>query len=178
MTLESALACYANRPLPKLPTALIEPDRDRLRRVGELLADRIEQVKQFRTVSRKTVPVLNHMLRDQRDLAKMNHHFDKLEKHKKRAAELGEVFSLVNELNQVGLFNRVRADRAIQATDSDDPYERQRRQLERDLENIDWLIAACDETLEIFAGALNRINDQRADAARSAAASQTERGAA
>lgn len=181
MTLESALACYADRPLPQLPAASIQPDRQRLRQVETLLADRIEQVKQFRTVSRKAVPVLNHMLRDQRDLAKMNQHFDKLEKHKRRAAELGEVFSLVNELNQVGLFNRVRADRAIQATESDDPYERQRRQLQRDLDNIDWLIAACDETLEIFTGAIERIKAQQAGdsaADRSSIVSAAERGAA
>ncbi|QNN22881.1 motility associated factor glycosyltransferase family protein [Planctomycetales bacterium ZRK34] len=178
MTLESALACYANRPLPQLPAASIEPDRDRLRQVGDLLTDRIEQVKQFRTVSRKTMPILNNMLRDQRDHAKMNRLFDKLEKHKKRAAELGEVFALVNELNQVGLFNRVRADRAIEADDTGDPYERQRRQLDRDVDNIDWLIQACDETLDIFTGALKRVADQQAEIDEPATVGASERGAA
>jgi hypothetical protein len=63
----------------------------------------------------------------------------------------------VNSLNTIGAFKRARADRAIEHAGGDE-FDRQRRQIERDLENMDWLIQSCDEALAIFRAALERVD--------------------
>jgi len=170
MPLAEALTTYATRPLPALPEAFVEPEPNRLDHVATLLEKRIDQARDFRRISQQTIPILRKMLKNQRDHAKMDRLFAQLDKHRKQVGQLNEVFALVNELNQIGLFKRVRADRAIDVDDQLDPYERQRRQLERDIDNVDWLIQACDEALNIFEGAADRIDQHQRAAGASAGA--------
>ncbi len=159
-TLDESLDQYATTPLQGIPEPSTALDSQRLADTATHLKYRIDQVDDFQATSEQTLPLLKQMLLDQRDPKKMNRHFAKVEKLQKRVADLGEVFTLVNELNQVGAFKRTRADRAITATDGLDPYEKQARQLHRDIENVEWLVEACQETSEIFQSALDRITTQ------------------
>ena len=68
-------------------------------------------------------------------------------------------FDLVNELNTIGAFRRARADRAIEHAPTDDRAERQSRQIQRDLDNLDFLTQACDEAQQIFRDALLRLKE-------------------
>lgn len=171
MTLRAALDLYALRPLTHLPQASTSLDAQRLALVDDHLRRRLEQVKRFRNTSEQTLPLLRHMIEDQRDHAKMDRLFDQLEKRKREVAELQEAFTLVNDLNQIGLFKRVRADRAIEAGEHEDPYLRQARQLDRDIDNVQWLVDSCTETLEILHESISRLKTQKQQAA-------AERGAA
>ncbi len=174
MPLAEALDRYATQPLPPLPTPAIELDPQRLTATREHLQHRIDQVRELGEVSRRTVNIIRQMIDRQRDRAKMDKLFDRLEKHKRRAAELGEAFALVNELNQIGAFKRHQADRAIAIDqgEGDDPFAVQRKQLDRDLVNLRWLIDGCEQTLAMFRRAAERM-DRRlttGDAARRGAA--------
>lgn len=166
MPLAQALARYAVKPLPPLPQAGLDLDAMRLSVAERHLRRRIEDVEKFRQVSVQTQPVLKAMLADQRDQRKMDCHFIDLEKLKRQAMSMDDTFKLINDLNQLGVFKRLRADRAIRAAENLDPYERQAMQLERDLENLQWLIESCDETLETFNQSLERITAMRKDADR------------
>ena len=160
MTFADALAQHATRPLPELPEPVSALDPDRLAAVHEHLSHRREELVKMRQVTEKTIPLLKKMLRDQRNHAKMHTHFEALNRHQRHIAAVGDVFQLVNELNQTGAFNRQRADRAIALTEDMDAYERQRLQLERDLENLRWLLDACDEAMRIFGEAAQRVEQQ------------------
>ena len=96
------------------------------------------------------------MLEHQRDMNRMEKLFDQMTPIQKRVAELSCAFELVNHLNAIGAFKRVRADRAIANVDLDD-LERQRQQLERDVENVDWLAQASSEMLDMVRHALKRV---------------------
>ena len=161
MTLAEALDRHAERPLPDLPAASRRLNDDQLAALDDHLHDRMYQVRQLRQVTQQTLPLLRRMLKDQRQGVKMNKHFAELDRFKRRVEELAETFALVNELNQVGAFNRIRADRSIRVSEDPDEYERQRRQLERDLDNVQWLSEACDEALEMFTEAAERVVQQR-----------------
>ena len=127
----------------------------------ELLKRRRDEVAELNRLSRKTLPLLKKMKRHQRDDKRMRKLFDQLEPIQRRVAELSEVFTLVNTLNTTGAFRRARSDRAINQANQGklDEFERQRRRLDRDIENVDWLAQACDETLEIFRDTLDRVED-------------------
>jgi hypothetical protein len=159
-TLAEALARHAADPLPVLPAASGRPDADRLRDTADHLNRRIDEVRELARISRETTPLLRQMIRHQRDRARMDRLFARLEKKKKRVAELGDAFSLINHLNQIGAYKRQRADRAICVADGDDAYDRQRKQLDRDLENVRWLIDGCTYALGLFEAAAERLGAQ------------------
>jgi hypothetical protein len=164
MTLAAALEEFATCPLPPLPKPAGESSnlRGRLTQVSDHLEAHSDQVRELKALSRQTLPILRAMLDDQQNETKMARHFAALEINKKRVEKLSDVFKLVSELNQVGVFRRVRADRAIRVDEHADPYVRQANQLHRDIENVQWLIEGCDETLEIFSQSVARIDSRRA----------------
>ena len=60
--------------------------------------------------------------------------------------------------NQIGAFNRLRADRAIQVNEALDEFGRQKAQLERDTANVKWLIEACELVLDMFGESAARLD--------------------
>ncbi|MFP4145592.1 MAG: 6-hydroxymethylpterin diphosphokinase MptE-like protein, partial [Phycisphaeraceae bacterium] len=166
MTLAAAIQKHATRVVPALPVPPREPDPERLAAVRGLLQKRRKEVGQLQQVTRATLPILDRMLRHQRDRAKMRKLDQQLRRQQKRAqGELNDAFQFVDTLNTVGAYRRARTDRAI-AHQSGDAFERQRQQIERDQVNLDWLIQACDEAMQILDEALERAErHERAPAA-------------
>ena len=163
VTLAEALAQHATRPAPDLPTPRQGFDPDRLAAVAHLLHRRIDETRELRRLSQDALPILKRMLRRQGDQKQMNKLFAKLTPIQTRVQELDGTFGVISELNTVGTFKRLRADRAINhpsVAGRQDVMERQRRQLERDAENVDWIIQACAEALPIFERALGRVTER------------------
>lgn len=158
MDFADALAAYATRPVPKHKIPLIGFDMDRLSQMIKLLERRLSEVEELRRLSQKTIPLLQQMKKHQRDYNKACEIHDKIEKNKKKVDALNETFALINDLNTIGAFKRARADRAIQHQAMDE-FEVQSRQLDRDTENLEWLIQACEEGTQIFNDALKRTRD-------------------
>lgn len=156
-TLAEALARHATRPVPPLPAPSPGLDADRMERLRELLQNRVREVTEIRRTSRDTIPVLRKMKEAQRDAARMDKLFRELEANRVRVErDFGEAFSLVNQVNTIGAFKRIRVDRAIEhATGSS--HDKQRLQIDRDIANIELLIEACDEALKILDEARGRV---------------------
>ncbi|MEX0774998.1 MAG: 6-hydroxymethylpterin diphosphokinase MptE-like protein [Phycisphaeraceae bacterium] len=150
MTLAEALQRHATRPVPHLPLPGRELNAARLEATTAQLQRRVDQVRELRALTRGTAPLLRQIQEHQRDYQRVERLFRKVEKNKARVDQLQEAFELVGELNTIGTFNRARADRSIHHTESEE-FDRQRRRLDRDLENLKWLEQACDEFLTIFA---------------------------
>lgn len=157
MPLHEALEQYATRPVPNWATAETDLDPQRLAASKTLLATRIDEVRQLKRIANDTIPILRQMDEHQRDTVRMDRLFKRLQKQKKAVEALSVTFDVVNNLNTIGAFKRSKADRAIRADEGEQPLNRQRRQIERDLVNIDWLIQSYDETLGILAAALERV---------------------
>jgi hypothetical protein len=171
VALADALKQHASVELDSLPLAAGGLDRSRLEVTRELLARRVDEVRELAQISRQTVSILKQMIERQTDQQRVNKLFDRLEKQQRKAAERSEAFQLVEQLNQIGVFKRQQADRQIAIGKDDDPLTVQRKQLERDLLNLKWLIDGCDQTLGMFRQTLGRIDEQlkAKDAARGAA---------
>ena len=157
MTLADALAQHATRAAPNLPLPLRQLDPQRLQMTADLLAQRLDDVAELRRLAADTVPLLKRLSANQRDKKKAEKLHREIEHSKALADRRGETFELINQLNSIGTFKRARADRALGNTVSDDTIEHQRRVIERDIDNLEWMIQACDEARDIFRQALERL---------------------
>ena len=158
-TFAAALDEHARRPVPRIPLPKLNFDDQRLARLANLMGRRISQVDELRRLSRRTVPILKQMHKHQRDQTRLNKLFDQLNPIRRRVNELADIFMIINDLNTIGAFKRARADRAIEQGKLDS-LDEQRQCLERDIENVDWLVQACDEATDIFRKALANLSEK------------------
>lgn len=135
-------------PLQPIPLPPIELEAKRLSETRKRIAHVRGEVHRLRELSRDTITLLRDMLADQLDLAKMSRHFQKIDRNRKEVEKRFETFELLNALNQMGVFNRMKADRRLHMSKSLSPIERQRRELERDLTNVTWIADAANELIE------------------------------
>src|SRR5262249_47797020 len=105
-------------------------------------------VRELQTVSKRTESILRSMLVDQRDPVKMSRHFEQIEKNRAIVERKFEAFELLNFMNQLGVFRRMKADRRLHMQRNLDALAKQRGQLERDLENVAWIADAAGEMLD------------------------------
>lgn len=159
-TLRAALDQYADRPVPELPRVEQGLDQTRLNQLRGLLDSRLDGIKTLKRVTLETAKLLRRLREHQHDRKKSAKLFDQVQKNTAKVkGELKEAFELVSSVNTVGTFRRERADRGIHHADHADDYERQLAQIERDLDNMDFIDQACDEALTIFNEARQRLLD-------------------
>lgn len=155
-TLAAALAQHATRPVPRLPLPPRAFEADRLDEIDRLLARRLEETATLRRITAKTIPILQQMIEHQRDQIRMDRLFAQLDANKAKVDRMPRIFGLVNDLNTLGAFKRARTDRALEHA-SGDEFEVQQRRVQRDLDNLDWLLQSCDEAARIFRQARDRL---------------------
>lgn len=159
-TLDETLKRYATRAVPAMPVATTELDGERLKQVEGRLDERLEGVRELKRVTIETARLLKRLREHQQDRKKSQKLFSQVQKNTARVkGDLREAFELVGSLNTIGTFRRERADRGIHHTDHSDEYARQLAQIERDLDNMDFIEQASDEAIEILAEARRRLQD-------------------
>lgn len=94
--------------------------------------------------SREAARLLEDMRRCDGDQAKVGRLIDRVYAVRDRVTKLAPAFSMIERLNQTGAFRRVRADRAMYVGEKLEGLELQRRQIERDIDNVTWLADAGD----------------------------------
>ncbi len=138
-TLADALDSFAQRPphrLPATPRAIAKETA--VPAVEKRVTELRQQAAQIERVSRETAGHLKEMLAHQGDGERLNRLIHKAQKNAEKVQGL-EAYWHVQFLNQTGQLKRFRADRAIEMEESLSPLQRQRRQIERDLDNVTWL---------------------------------------
>lgn len=157
-TLRDALESHATRAVPELPRAETGLSRERLSKLRGLLDGRIDSVKALKRVTLETNKLLKRLREHQHNPKKAGKFFEQVQKNTAKVhGELKEAFELVSSVNTVGTFRRERADRGIHHTEHADEYGRQLAQIDRDLDNMDFIDQACDEALTIFNEARQRL---------------------
>ncbi len=115
----------------------------------EAVARRVDRVREdvarVASLSRRTKAELDEMLAHHDDQARVNRLIARVDATRDEVQRLQPAFDLVQLLNQTGLLKRLRADRELDLDDPRDPFERQRRQIQRDAMNVTWLADAADE---------------------------------
>lgn len=161
LALKDVIQRHAKEPCPAPPLPKQLDDAARLAEVRK----RIERVRQevvaLEHVSNRAKPLLDRMLNDQDDARKMERHFKQLEKHRLEVEKRMETFELLNAVNQLGVFKRMKADRRMHMSAELSPVERQRAELERDRENVRWISDAAGELQEQLYDAQRLLNGEK-----------------
>ena len=108
-------------------------------RVAERLAALGHDVARIARASNESAGLLREMLACHDDQARVNRLIARVQAHGEEVKAISPGYQLVQLLNQTGQFKRFKADRLIQLDDSLSPLERQKRQIERDISNVEWL---------------------------------------
>ncbi|MEZ6242584.1 MAG: 6-hydroxymethylpterin diphosphokinase MptE-like protein [Phycisphaerales bacterium] len=157
LTLGEALGVHAAVPRGAAPpTGDGAPaDADRRRRgMIERLSSVRAGVWRVGDRSRETARKLGQILESQRDTSRVNRLINEINAIRDEVESLHPAFRLVQFVNQAGALNRIRADRALNLAEGLDPYERQRRQIERDQQNVRWLAEAADAVGDVLDAAI------------------------
>ena len=132
-----------------LPRA-VDPDLQVSEVVGRLRSVCAE-VMEVRGSSDSARQVLTRMLEDQRNPERMDRHFARLDRIRSEVEGRDEARALTDLVNQVGVYKRQRADRLIHLSSSGlDGMHRQRREIERDLVNVEWTADAAELLREMI----------------------------
>lgn len=168
MRLAEALERYAPAEPLELPAPAQAPGaRARLERVRERVRRIRQEVWRIGECSRRAARLLTEMAEHHSDQARVNRLIKEVHALRDEVETLQPAFGLVQRLNQTGTLKRARADRQLAIEEPGlSPMERQRRQIERDITNVQWLAETSDvmgrlldETLAAFDGAPKRTAD-------------------
>jgi len=161
MPIDRFLDQHAAEPIqpPAVPSQ--QPDAQRVADARKRIDDVRRSVIALMHVARRTVTLLNQMLADQHDQQKMNRHFKRMERYRAEVDQRMDTFELLNQINQMGVFKRMKADRRLHMTSELQPIERQRAELERDLENVRWIADAAEEMQELLTDAARVLDGEQ-----------------
>lgn len=167
MPLREALERFAGAERPALPetaggareTASV---REALRAHFERL---IVDAGAIRAASDETAERLTEIAESRVDTRGANAIVAEVQATGHRVRAMKPAFPLVEFINQTGVLNRFKADRLIELA-GDDPLERQRRQAERDIQNVRWIGQAADELARQVAQGIAVLDGSRSKATR------------
>ncbi len=151
------------------------PSREGARARREALAAHLRSVRadtlSIADASRQAAGHLARMLESHADQRRVNDLIAKVYALRDQVTSKARAYALVHYINQTGTFRRLRADRALAMAEALSPLDKQRRQIERDRDNVLWLADAADQAgrhvddaLRVLAGGAKVTRDALADA--------------
>ncbi len=147
MPLREFIHRFAQRELPAMDASVARFEPARLVEAHQSIAGVRRKIEQLRQLSADTEGLLAQMLEHQRDQARMATLFKRVEANRREVEKAMDAFELLNMVNQMGAFRRMRADRRLHMSRGLDELAVQRLQIERDLDNVRWLAEAATEML-------------------------------
>jgi hypothetical protein len=163
MTLAAAIEQYCAEPLPMVPDDYpgVQPRRS-AEAVACLRARREESIN-IEQIGQQTLPLLREIADHLDDQPRVNRAIARVDELRGRMDAFGATYDLVTQLTQKSELERFRSDRqlaAAKATGAD----RQRRQVERDLANVESVIAAAIEFQSLMSECIERTGNFAATA--------------
>jgi hypothetical protein len=128
-----------------------------LKRLQDRLGEVRRQATRLGELSTRTADLLGELIEHQEDLPRADRIIKRLDALAEEAVAIQPGFQVVQQLGQAMVFNRLRADRLIGVDDALTPMQRQRRQAQRDLENVRSTGAVARRLGELLGGALEML---------------------
>ncbi len=156
MTLEGALADFGS------PNPITVPATDRLRvessdrqtSVCDRLNSVIEDCKRIMQLSTQSEKLLQAMLDDHKNQKRVNKLIGEVQGIRDQVTQLKSAYRLCDAVNQIGVLNRMKRDRAIEMEAGSTALERQKQQIMRDITNVQW-------TRDAAGAVITQLNDAR-----------------
>jgi hypothetical protein len=156
MTLADAIERFCTRPLPQgRPVARLRPDL--LASASDCLRARLDEAEQIGDIARRTRPLLERVRDALGNTAVVNATIAEIDALRARMATLAMTFELVMQLTQPTEIRRYLADRRIDA-EKLQGIERQRRQVQRDIDNVEAVIASSEQFVRLMRKTIERMD--------------------
>jgi len=143
MRLAEAIGQYCTDPLGPPPGANAGFDWSRLSQVETSLRNRLDESVRIEQISEETLGLLKQILDCLDDQPRVNALIGRIDRLRAQMNELRQTYDLITQLTQRSELDRFAADRRIEAAGIDG-VEKQRRQLLRDIDNVDHMRKAAD----------------------------------
>jgi hypothetical protein len=177
MALAEVVELFGMGPDVTLPEA-DEPLYDPATRIPSLI-EHLESVRadaaKVAHLSRAAGDALREMQKHQYDQYRVNKLITRVYELRDEVRTLEPAYGLVQFLNQTGALNRYRADRAIDLSGELDEIERQKRQIDRDIRNVEWLGQAGDVLEGLLGDAIGVLKGERAKTTRDSIPEEEQR---
>jgi hypothetical protein len=156
MKLADALAQFCTQQVGREPPAHAGLQWERLNECVASLRNRLSEAGEIEQISRDTLPLLEEVRDHVTDQQRVNHAIAKIDALRSRIDKLGPCYQLVTQLTQRTELARFKADRAIAAARVDG-IERQRRQVQRDIDNVRSVLEAAQEFQNLMTNAIENV---------------------
>jgi len=150
MTLQEAIQSYgSSSKIELLETHSFRFDDEArkekiLRRINSI----VEDAKLISYLSDQSIEVLRKMIQNHNNQSRVNELIHEVQGIRDRVVKMGVAFKLCESLNQVGVLNRMRQDRTIELNPEASAIERQKMQIERDIQNVEWTRDAANAVVD------------------------------
>ncbi|MDF1809650.1 MAG: DUF115 domain-containing protein [Phycisphaerales bacterium] len=150
MTLKDAIQSYGSSSKIELvdTESYRFDDENRKKKIHERINSIIEDAKLISYLSNQSVELLQKMIQNHSNQNRVNELIHEVQGIRDRVVKMGVAFKLCESVNQVGVLNRMRQDRTIELNPGASAIERQRMQIERDIQNVEWTRDAADAVVE------------------------------
>jgi hypothetical protein len=160
MTLADAIAQFCSQPLTSGRIAHPGMQWDLVIDCKSCLENRRSEGEQIENISRQTLPLLEEIRDHLNNQAKVNRAIGKIDVLRAKMAELGNCYTLIMQLTQKSELERFKADRRIAAAKVSGT-ERQKRQIERDIENVRSVVDAAIEFQQLMSETITHVESFR-----------------
>jgi hypothetical protein len=168
MKLADALAQFCTQSVGREPPVHPGLRWDRLDECAASLKNRLNEAREVEQISLETLPLLEEVRDHLADQRRVNQAIAKIDALRGRIHQLGPCYNLIMQLTQKTELRRFKADRAIAASKIDG-VARQRRQVERDIENVRSVVEASREFQNLMSNAIDNVRHFAQNARREAA---------
>jgi hypothetical protein len=157
MRLADAIEKYCSGALPTSASPHPGSDFSRVEQCADCLRLRRGEAAEIGRISRDTLPLLQEIHDHIDDQQRVNRAIGGIDGLRARMNDLGRTYDLVTQLTQPTELSRFQADRRIAASRVMGT-ERQRRQVERDIENVRGVLAAAEHFQRLMDEVIDRLS--------------------
>jgi hypothetical protein len=122
------------------------------------LKNRRNEAQEIEQISKQTLPLLEEVRDHLEDQSRVNRTIAQLDILRARISELGDCYTMIMQLTQKSELARFKADRKIAAAKVSGT-EKQKRQVERDIDNVRHVIEAAQEFQKLMDFAIARVEE-------------------
>jgi hypothetical protein len=170
MTLRTVLEQFCTADLPAIADDHPGLQWHRIGQAVDCLIERRRQAGEIEDIARKTLPLLEQVRDHLDDQPRVNRLIAKIDKLRRHMDQLGSCYELIVELTQLTEMQRFENDRKIAAEQSKGT-DLQRRQVMRDVANVQGVIDAAGEFQTLMTQVIDRLTaEHRIDLRRKEAA--------
>jgi hypothetical protein len=172
MPFAQAIQTYCTEPFPVDLSDHPGRGLDRAADCAGSLRKRRDEASRIEALSAETLPLLEEIRDHAEDQSRVNRAITKLDALRAKMNALGPTYDLVTELTQKSQLDRFAADRRIKMAKLD-PAERQRRQVARDIANVQGVLDAAKRFQDLMGEVIERLAAAETPATHTAAVIST-----